>query len=350
MERYQHGGNTWDRPDPLRWLDFSANINPWGPPAEMLEAVAAALPSINRYPDPKAEQATMAVAAYLQVPAENLLLTNGGLGGLELLIRRLAPGAALICQPGFVEYERLCRLQGIPTDSLLCWHEREHWQGPEAELAQLSAGSLLLLCNPVNLTTEQVERLLQCLRATGSRLLVDEAFIDFAPEHSVRSLALTDPDLLVAGSLTKLFAIPGLRLGYLVGTADLITELRSQQTPWSVSLLAQAAARTVPALTDFVRDSLERIAGAKQELRDGLQQLGIRALPSAANFLLLDLQPWQVTAAEINSRLTPERVQLRDCSNFVGLDPFYARAAVLRPEDNLRLIASLRSARSRCGT
>ena len=292
----------------------------------------------------------MAVAAYLQVPPENLLLTNGGLAALELLIRQLDPKTALVCQPGFVEYERLCRLQGIPTGNLLCWHERERWQVPEAELAQLSTGSLLLLCNPVNpcgaaLTTEQVERLLQHLRTSGSRLLVDEAFIDFAPEHSVRSLALTEPDLLVAGSLTKLFAIPGLRLGYLVATTAMIAELRSQQTPWSVSLLAQAAARTVPTLTDFVRDSLERIAGARQKLRDELQQLGIRALPSAANFLLLDLQPWQVTAAEINSRLQPERVQLRDCSNFVGLDPFYARVAVLRPEDNHRLVASLRSVR-----
>lgn len=350
MERYQHGGNTWDKPDSLQWVDFSANINPWGPPAALLEAIAAVLPTISRYPDPQATQATAAVATYLQVPPENLLLTNGGLAGLELLIRQLRPPAALICQPGFVEYERLCRLQSIPTGNLLCWHERQRWQVPEAELAQLSPGSLLMLCNPSNpcgalLTVEQVAHLHQRVRAQRSRLLVDEAFIDFAPEQSIRQLALTESDLLVAGSLTKLFAIPGLRLGYLLGTAPLIRELRSQQTPWSVSLLAQEAAKTVPDLADFVSDSLEQIAGAKQELSDELCQLDLRVLPSAVNFLLLDLQSWQRTAAELNSRLRPERLQLRDCSNFMGLDPYYARVAVLRPEDNRRLVSCLRSQR-----
>ena len=346
-QRYRHGGNIWDKPDPLGWLDFSANINPWGPPPALLAAIQRALPAINRYPDPQARAATTAVATYLQVPPENVLLTNGGLSGLELLISYLRPCAASICQPTFVEYERLCRLYGITVTNLPCLQQRRQFRLPLAALSALPSQSLVFLCNPVNPTGSlsnpvEIAHLQQLLRPSGSRLILDEAFIDFAPAAaSARQLALSDPELLIAGSLTKIFAIPGLRLGYLVANAHLIAALRQRQTPWSLNLLAQVAAETLPCLTGFVQASRCHIGQARAELVAALQQLGIGVLPSQANFLLLDLQEWGLTAQELNQRLYAKRIQIRDCSNFVGLDGYYGRIAVSKPEDNHRLVQAL---------
>ncbi len=345
-QRYQHGGNIWDKPQPLAWLDFSANINPWGPPQAMLDAISLALPALNHYPDPQATAATNAVAAYLQVPRENLLLTNGGLAGLELVVNYLQPAAAAICQPTFVEYERLCHLHEVPVNNLHCLQQRREFRLPREELQTISSGSLVFLCNPVNpcgtlVDLGQIQELLQTVKARSSRLLLDEAFIDFIPGASARQIALTDEHLLIAGSLTKLFAIPGLRLGYLIGSASLVEELRYRQTPWSLNLLAQAAAKTLPTLSDFVQDSLKRITAAREELINGLSQLKITALPSQANFLLVDFQSWGLTASAINNRLHDKRMQIRDCSNFVGLDDCFARIAVLSPTANRRLLASL---------
>lgn len=346
MQRYQHGGNIWDKPEPLAWHDFSANINPWGPPPAMLNAISLALPAINRYPDPQACAATTKVAAYLQVPPQNLLLTNGGLAGLELLVNHLRPAAAAICQPTFVEYERLCRMQHIPVTHLHCLHQRREFRVPQAELKPIIPGTMVFLCNPVNPTGsltdhEQIAELLQTVEARSSHLLLDEAFIDFIPGASARQMALADKHLLIAGSLTKLFAIPGLRLGYIIADADLITELRPQQTPWSLNLLAQAAAQTLPDLSCFVQDSLEQIRLARAELVTGLHQLDIPTLPAHANFLLADLQGWGLTAAELNQRLHNKCIQVRDCSNFIGLDGYFARIAVLTPTANRRLLNSL---------
>lgn len=352
MGRYQHGGRIWDKPEPLQWLDFSANINPWGPPPEMLQAISAALPTLNRYPDPQARAATGAVATYLQVPEQNLLLTNGGLDGLELLVSYLRPPAAVICQPAFVEYERLSRLYAIPVSNLVCLHGRREFQLPMEQLKQLAPDTLVFLCNPSNpcgslLERSQVQQLLQTVVARSGRLLLDEAFVDFVPGVSARQLALTNDRLLVAGSLTKLFAIPGLRLGYLIGTADLIEELRSRQTPWSLNLLAQEAAKTLPALARFVQDTQRQIELARQELSDGMSQMGIAVIPSRVNFLLADFSAWGLTAQALNQQLLARRMQVRDCSNFVGLDGYFARVAVLAPEANRRLLDALRSIK--CG-
>lgn len=346
MERYQHGGNIWNQDEPLKWLDFSANINPWGPPAEMIRAIKDALPAVNRYPDPLARSATAAVATYLQVPAENLLLVSGGLAGLELLVNHLRPAAAVICQPAFVEYERLSRLHAIPVHHLVCLRQRCEWHLSEEQLSQIVSDALVFLCNPSNpcgalLKREQVKQVLQLVAAHSGRLLLDEAFIDFVPAASARQLALSNERLLVAGSLTKLFAIPGLRLGYLIGTSDLIAELRKRQTPWSLNLLAQAAAEVLPSLTGFVTDSQQRIAQARTELTAGLTRLGITVLASQVNFLLADFLPLGLTARAVNQQLMDSHIQMRDCSNFVGLDEHFARVAVLTPASNQRLLACL---------
>jgi threonine-phosphate decarboxylase len=353
MERYQHGGNIWDKPEPLLWLDFSANINPWGPPAPLLQAVQTAIGDLHRYPDPKAQAATQAVADYLRVPTENLLLTNGGLAGLELLISQLRPSAAAVCQPAFVEYERLTRLYGIPVSHWLCWQARQSWQLPKRHLSELQPDTLVFLCNPSNpcaslLPPAAVEQLLQQIASRGGRLLLDEAFIDFVPGGSARQLALHDANLLIAGSLTKLFAIPGLRLGYVLATAELIAELRRRQGPWSLNLLAQAAAGSLPQPQQFVQDSLCRIQAEREKLAAGLHALGIGVAPSEVNFLLLDFREWGLTAAEINRLLQPYRLQLRDCGNFVGLDPYFARTAVLAQSANQQLLNGLRALR--CGS
>ena len=173
-------------------------------------------------------------------------------------------------------------------------------------------------------------------------MALDEAFIDFVEEASAKVFLRRFPRLIILRSFTKFFAIPGLRLGYLLAAPDLIESLAALQEPWSVNTLAQAAGRACLADLDYMDQTRAFVAAAREFLLAGLKALpGLTPFQGHANYLLvrIDLPGW--TARRLREALLPRGIIIRDASNFTGLDPRYFRLAVRRPEDNQRLLTAL---------
>ena len=351
-DRPRHGGDlalasqTFGRPE---LIDFSANMNPLGPPQEVWQALLENLPGIVHYPDPYARTLKAALAAHLGLEPDNLVLGNGSMELLYLLPRVFPQDRALLPAPGFSEYEYAVGLTGRPCRFVYLQPPDYTWH--MAELAEaLSQGGLIFLCNPNNptgtlLPRDALEELLAVLPKTAL-LVMDEAFLDFVEDYQTLTLvprAVQDPRVVVLGSLTKFFALPGLRLGFVAGTKDRVQTLAAQLPPWNINSLAQAAGTAALQDQKYLAHSREYLHRTRQKLYEALQTIpGLNPLPPTANFIFCRLGPELPTAPRLVELMGQRGFLLRDCSNYRGLDDRCLRLAVRRQRENEALVAAFR--------
>ncbi|MEQ5800647.1 threonine-phosphate decarboxylase CobD [Halomonas sp. H10-9-1] len=334
-------------------LDFSANLNPLGPPAWVAARLAVAAEGLARYPAPDYRPAREAIAREAGVTAEQVLLTNGGAEAIFLTAAGHAGGRAVIVQPTFTEYARACRAFGLAVANRVL-AAPEFRLDPERLAAALSPGSLLFLCRPNNPTASLVpraaiERLLTLAALRGSRVVVDEAFIDFVtpPEESLAPLLARFDNLILLRSLTKLYALPGLRVGYLLASEPVVRQLQACQPPWSVNHLA--ADLVAPLLADgaFLARTQQWLSSEHPRLQSGLVAAGLEVVPSRANFFLVRpaLEPraasGQGHGAALFERLLRSGILARHTHGFRGLDGDWLRVALRDRAANDRLLAVL---------
>ncbi|AEG59188.1 threonine-phosphate decarboxylase CobD [Desulforamulus ruminis] len=346
-----HGGNIWRAGkmygiEPEKILDFSASINPLGPSPMAMEALEKALPLIRHYPEPQADSLRRELASCTGVPEEFLLLGNGAAELIYALGRVLQPTRVLLPVPTFHEYA------GAFKDSPLVevvLDEKDDFKIKLALLAdRLRQRDLVILCNPNNptgqlLLLKDLREFLQRVRDAGASLLLDEAFMDFVvPQHSLLPEVGKSSGLMVLRSLTKFFALPGLRLGYLAAEPEIIDRLAKQLPPWRVNYLAQVAASASLKDVSYMEKTLQIIRCQRDFLIEGLQRIpGLRPLRSAANFILVNCSATGCRASDIQAFLGPRGILLRTCSNFQGLGNGYFRLAVRSGEENRRLLTEL---------
>jgi threonine-phosphate decarboxylase len=334
----RHGGGPAGRGPAL---DFSASINPLGPPAAVLRAVRLALPAVARYPDPASAALIARLAARHGVAAEQVVVGNGSSELIQALPRAVRARRAAVVEPTYTEYLRA---------SLLAGAEVEHWlaEGDDftPEPFDPAGADLVWLGNPNNPTGSMWDRarLIDWVRSFPRTVFaVDEAFLPFDPGEASLSLVSEVqhlPNLLVLRSLTKLYALPGLRLGYAVAQPELAELLREQLPPWSVNALAQAAGLAALDDDDFLRRTYRWAEEERTFVCGRLAELPyLRPLESRTVFVLLRLHG--CTAAGLTAALAQRGLLVRDASNFVGLDGRHVRVSFRSPEDNRRLVAEL---------
>jgi L-threonine-O-3-phosphate decarboxylase len=324
-------------------LDFSVNGNAYGPSPKVREAMARV--PVDRYPDREAMALRRALAEHLGAALDWILVGNGSMELVWLVaLAFLRPGdAVLILDPTFGEYQRAVKLMGAQIHSCTARPEEAFHLDPDAILAVLRqlAPRLVFLCNPNNPTGAYVplETIAAWVTALPRTLFViDEAYLTFA--RGARSvLTLQADNVLLLRSMTKAYALAGIRLGYAVGHPDVLAVLRQVRPPWSVNALAQAAG--VAALTDVahIERSLAQVAQAKQRLVAELYRLGLEPVPSSTHFFLLKVG----NATACRQALLQRGLLVRDCTSF-GL-PAYIRVATRRPEENAQLLAALAETR-----
>ena len=342
-----HGGNVWQGERPSDWLDYSANLRPEGAPRWVRDALTAGMENIRYYPDPQMCRARVALAKYLGLDAAQVLPTAGGISAIDLTAQLPASGA-LIATPCFGEYEMLCVRHGLRVRKASLLRTRHEIGDPAIQLKDaLFEGALVYLCNPLNpvgaaFTRDQVETLLRQVENTRGWLVVDEAFIEYCPRHSVVDLIAHHPRLLVTGSMTKILGIPGVRLGYLCGQEEVIDQLSGRQITWELSCFAEAVACALPEHRREILTDGETNARRREQLRAGLAGLGIFVYPSEAAFVLADFgRP----VAPLVQYLKERHILVRECMNFDGLDDgYHLRLAVKDEASNERLIEALREA------
>jgi threonine-phosphate decarboxylase len=325
--------------------DFSASINPLGVPAEVQQALQQALSRINDYPELDAASLRAELACFHQLPPENLLPGSGSTELIYLVPRVLRPRRTLLIQPCFGEYAPALKQVGCQID-LFSLDPQNDFEFRVADILEAiqPQTDLVVLANPGNPSGVGIapQQLLELADRLGDcRLLVDEAFVDFCPERSLSNQVLERSNLLLLRSLTKFYAIPGLRVGYLAGSAADVALLAAAREPWTLSNLAISAARACLKSDSFRTQTLQTIPQLRTQLKRGLEQLGWQVFAGEANYLLCRLPDHWCGASKIVELLRPLGLLLRSCCDFEPLDDRFLRLAVLGEEQNLRLLQVL---------
>jgi len=325
---------------PEEMIDFSTNTNPYGPSPGVWQALRAT--PIERYPDRHALALRRTLAVRLNWPVEGLLAGNGSAELLWLIALTFleAGDRVLVVGPTFGEYARAAGLMGAVVDEVRARPEEAFRPQAQAVEAQLSrrAYRLAFVCNPNNPTGQALEQemLAGWARAFPDTLFViDEAYLAFTNGAAHAVMPPGAPTLLALRSMTKDYALTGLRLGYAVAHPAVIAALQRVQPPWSVNAMAQAAG--VAALEDeqHVQSTMTKLHANKEILVDGLQQRGYTPLASATQYFLMEVG----LAKSWRAALLPHGIQVRDCASF-GL-PAYVRIAARTAEENERLLAAI---------
>jgi threonine-phosphate decarboxylase len=344
----QHGGNIYrvsrETGIPEKELvDFSASINPLGVPSCVVSAIENAISNLPNYPEPYAEPLVSHLASYLGVNRETIICGNGSTELIYLIARALSPEKVLIPAPTFSEYERACRLICGMRGVRLELKKKENFDiDPDLFIRTMRGCDLAFLCNPNNPTGRLLERkaLLQIAHAAARikcYLVVDEAFIDFCQGETVINEVANNHFLIVLRSLTKIYALSGLRVGYGVFPPTLAVLMGQHKEPWTVNTLAQRAG--IVALNDaaYKQESLRMMKEEKKFMEKNFRSLGIAYIPSSANYYLIQMEKAQQAIV----RLKRKGILVRDCSNFAGLDESYIRVAVKSRRDNALLVKEL---------
>ncbi|MCC8076342.1 MAG: threonine-phosphate decarboxylase CobD [Clostridiales bacterium] len=346
MKEITHGGDiyAWGERE---ILDFSASLNPLGMPSEVAHAAMEGVAASGRYPDPQCRALRQAIAEAEGVSPAQIFCGNGAAELLDRLALALRPRRAMILAPTFGEYERALLANGCKVIFHYVKLERD-FDVTENFLRVLRPGlDLLVLCNPNNPTGRTIPAPLLaeiCRRCQvqNTVLVVDESFLSLTDtdcQTDLRPLLAECPRLVLLRSLTKSYAMPGLRLGYLLcGDPALLERVAQAGQPWGVSVPAQYAG--IAALNnrpDWPRLGREAVAPQRRRLTEELRNMGFRVWDSHANYLLFHSSQW----TDLRERLLQRDILIRDCSDFPGLGPGYYRIAVRTEAEDTRLLQAL---------
>jgi len=351
-----HGGNIWQFArqygfDPREVLDFSSNASPLPLPAEARDLACGVLEDLRYYPDREYLELRTALAGYTGCPVDWIMAGNGATELLYLVARSLRPGRVLLPVPSFGDYERAFYVTGCRPEYFYLAEEAEFRLDVEAFIDRLQQGfEMTILCNPNNPTGRLIPRsellaVIEGAARTGTMVLVDETFVEFAPEPNeasvVKELQRYD-NLMVLRALTKFFGVPGLRLGYLLANPGLLEKLFPYREPWTVNALACALGPFLLAHDGFVKRTREWIMTERPFMFEGLKNIKkLKTYESAASFFLLKSLDEKWDAGMLQAVLAAEKILIRDAGSFVSLDNRFFRLAIKDRQSNEKLIQAL---------
>lgn len=347
-----HGGNIKEASKRSGYperdiLDFSSNVNPLGPPPGLLPILRRELNKIKDYPEPQASGFSNYLASSFNLPEERLLPGNGANDLLHLFVLWLRPRRVVVPVPSFAEYHRAARL----AESELFYYSLPPGQELNSSDMgdKLREGDLVVFCNPNNPTgklfpREEVVELVQRAEKQGATILLDESFMPLSGSSQEESLQnLNYSNLWVLVSLTKVWALPGLRLGYLVGPPPEINLLKGFGDPWRVNALSQKAGiYCLDVHADYLQKTLRLIEKERNYLHRALQKTEkFRVYESMVNFLLVEGKEHDFDASHLQEYLVKQGVLIRNASNFGWLDSRHWRIAVKSRKQNRKLIQAV---------
>lgn len=339
---------------PSTYVDFSANINPLGPPSSLQEHWSRLFNNIIHYPDPHAVELTKLLARKEQLSEHSILVGNGGAEMITLVARLLAGKKVLIIQPAFAEYAESCCAAGC--DVSFYQLQEPNWDlNIEPLIPYLQENDAVFLCTPNNPTgisfaEESVRELIaECERA-NCMLVIDEAFYDFTEEAFTYAPLLNQhKHVIILRSLTKIFAIPGLRLGYMLADAEIIQQLKPYKPHWSVNAIALEAGKLCLREEAYVEKTRAYISEQKQKLFSFFSEYGFDVSDSSINFYLLKDPKVEDSQAMLRFLLSKGIIP-RHTYNFPGLDGRWLRFAIKSERDNQVLMEGLQEWRKKRST
>lgn len=350
MKNNSHGGNIYKKAKELgmdenKILDYSANISPLGLPEHIRNAIIAAIDGTINYPDPECTELRKAISKEDGVEPQCISCGNGGADMLYRLAFGLKPKKVLLPVPAFVEYEEAMTAAGAEMvyyamkEDLLIREDITEWITPETDL--------VIICNPNNPTglltkRELIIKVLEKAKKTDTMVMIDECFLEICreeAEYTVKPWIEQYDNLMILKSFTKLYAIPGVRLGYLLsGNPQIIEKVNRSGQAWSVSHIAQCAGVAALGNPEYKRAVIDTVEKELDFMKEELKKLPLTLYDGNANYLFFRTPG----IIDLDKQLEHYGIMIRNCSNYVNLGNDYWRVAVKAHGDNLRLIAALK--------
>ena len=337
MIKSEHGGDIFEREIVY---DFSANLNPLGMPESMKNALQKSISEWEKYPDPFCRSLVKRLSERENFPPENIVCGNGAADVIFRIVQTVKPKKAVVCAPSFSEYSKAL-IQNECEILHYFLSEKSGFALDEKILEMLDESvQMLILCTPNNPTGRTIDGELLCricekCEANDIVFLCDECFIDFT-ENAAHAEQFINPNVVVLKAFTKIYAMAGLRLGYaFFGDAELAEKVRRNGQFWSVSAPAQTAGEAALDEKNYLEKTLELVKKEREFLTENLRNFGFKVYPSEANFILF------YTKLALDEMLLSEKILIRNCTNFDGLEQGYFRIAVRPHEENSALVSAI---------
>ena len=349
-----HGGDIYELArdlgcDPGDIIDMSSNINPLGPVPELLEVLQQNLTVLNALPDVDGKQLVEAFAADYGLPVESVLVGNGTTQFIYASPLALGMKKAVILGPTYADYGDACRLHKV--DLKYVHAESSNQFRPDVGALSEISGDVdtVFICNPNNPTGALIKRddmITLCESRPEIRFVVDESYLPFSNQYDQTTMIRRSLDnVIVLHSFSKIFCIPGLRLGFMVASPRNAERFRRLYQPWSVNSLAQSAGLFLinHLVSDhaFIRTTQSFISKEHHVLMEQLSQIdALKLFPSVTSFILIKVLE-KYDAAQLCSILSKDRILIRNCGNFEGLSDRYVRISLKSSEINAMVVQKL---------
>ena len=341
MQIQVHGGDIYSK---AYRLDFSTNINPFGMPESLKQAAIKGINASIHYPDVQCRELINAIAKKEEIPSDWIICGNGAAELLFSLVSAKKPQKALLVSPGFAEYEQALKTVNCDIRYYELSKERGFLLGEEYLESLQQDLDIVFLCNPNNPTgllipTELLKKIVDICKEKQIFLVLDECFLEFVSDELMnpqKKLLKGMPNVFILKAFTKMYGMPGLRLGYGLCSDIPLLELMHQMTqPWNVSVPAQFAGVAACKETDFVVKTRIYITQEREYLSKELKRLKFTVYDSQANYIFFEAPKnlWDLCEKE--------NILIRDCSNYRGLTKGYYRIAVKTRQENEELIQVL---------
>lgn len=346
MRLIKHGGDIYTKNTIKNLIDFSANINPLGMPKGISNAIIENIDQYMCYPDCQCTDLRNAIANLLNINPNMITCGNGAADIIYRIALALRPKKALILAPTFSEYEDALKL--VDTEiNYYYLHEENNFE-IQSDITEFITKDLdiIFLCNPNNPTgipycKHEMMKIIQKCKSEDVILVVDECFSDFLMDeenYSVVSEISKYDNLIILKAFTKMYAMAGIRLGYMLCSNENFNfAISNMLQPWSVSTVASKCGIAATKEKDFVIKTREYISNNRKYLIDNLRELGYKVFDSKVNYIL-----FKSNDTEINKKLEKYGILIRSCSNYVNLGKNFFRIAVRSTDDNKRIIECLK--------
>lgn len=328
-------------------IDFSANINPLGIPESVKKAAINSIEKANKYPDINARELIKNIAKWENVPEKWIFPSNGAAEAIFRIAFYLRPKRGIVTAPTFSEYENSLVAAGSFVDYYNL-KEEDDFKIQDDFVSRINVNTnIIFLCNPNNPTgqltnKETMVKILDRCKEVGAFVVIDECFLDFVEnveEYSSVNLLEKYNNLIILKAFTKIYAIPGIRLGYCISSnKDVIEGLKISGPPWNVSNIAQAAGIAALKEKVYVKETVQFIKIQRMYLVHELKKLNVKVFNSHTNFILFKVED----NVDLKEEMLKKSILIRSCSNYKMLDNSFYRIAVKTHEDNLLFIKALK--------
>lgn len=354
MSKVVHGGNVEEISriygiNPYDLIDFSANINPMGLNNNVKNEMIEALNKIEKYPDITYYNLKKSISEYERISFETILLGNGAAEVIFNIVRGLKPRKVLLPAPTFSEYEEAV----LSINGEIEYYNLKEKGDFNLDIELIDALNenidMIFICNPNNPTgvltrNTFIENIAKKATETKTIVVVDESFLDFLSreeEYTCKALLKKYNNIIIVKSLTKFFAMPGIRIGYgICSNKEYVNLIKRVTVPWSINTVA--ALGTIRALKEdsYIKESINYVESEKNNLYNSLKDIeGIKVFKPSVNFIMFKI----FKNINLKEEMLKHNILIRSCSNYVGLDNGFYRIAVRTKSENEKLICTLRN-------